>query len=92
MRHDIGNVDAWPGSLANFASKAVVMTDDYDNRDDLWKSYHACMAAVRACPASAGLFLAHPPRSARLASRRSLHRASLGTQHSGCRFTYRPCS
>ena len=29
MRHDIANVDAWPGSLANFASKAVVMTDDY---------------------------------------------------------------
>jgi hypothetical protein len=34
---------------------------------------------ITLCPASAGLFLA-------------LHRASLGTQHSGCRFTYRPCS
>jgi hypothetical protein len=54
MRHDIGNVDAWPGSLANFASKAVVMTDDYDNRDDLWKSYHACMAAVRERIAAGG--------------------------------------
>ena len=47
---------------------------------------------VRILPRFGGAFLAHPPRSARLASRRSLHRASLGTQHSGCRFTYRPCS
>ena len=54
MRHDIANVAAWPGSLANFARKAVVMTDDYDNWDDLWKSYHACMAAVREPMAAGG--------------------------------------
>jgi hypothetical protein len=41
------DADTWPDSLADFASKTVVMGDDYDSRDDLWKSYQLCMAAIR---------------------------------------------
>ena len=50
-----------------------------------WRFSRAYFASLRL-----GFFCDLPPRPAREPA--LAPRASLGTQHSGCRFTYRPCS